>query len=587
MIDYPSGALWKLVCKRHGSVIPKALVIAIPSTIFAAFLVLLDDQVSAARDTLGLSANNSTVLWAAVTAPLFTMIAFRTSGAWGRFWEGTSLLHAMRGEWFDSASCLATFTVGTKNDKAEAVSEFRHTLLRLMSLCHGSALDELKDEETEQYEVLDIKGLDESTLKILMECKAHRFNRVEVLLHMIQVLVINAQKEGTINVPPPILSRIYQTLSRGFVNLLNAKKIKDTKFPFPYAQVIAVLLLLLSVITPVALSTMIPHVTLCAVSTFVPVFGLLCLNYAAEELEMPFGEDPNDLPLSHFQEEMNSSLLMLIHDWSDHLAKTNDNALRDWESLSHCLHHERDTLQKKCDIDVHRGRKKSIYALKTSVEGDNDSPLESEYVSPLETEYQEWTDRPASSREGTGSVVASADVAENDVTVGVVHASETVTQPSLPVSTNTRQPQDSALNKPGGGNHGERVHALLSAAMNLPRPAETGGQPGRHPDSNELCAVGISVNSDKPPQANLPASPPGSLASSSCRGHQHSPEQLGTPDECAGGFSRWKQSVTDTVHTHKPVPKVQTETSTGILGGYGGQLFPGFGSYPSLPTKDM
>merc|ERR1719410_994534 len=214
-----------------------------------------------------------------------------------------------------------------------------------MSLCHGSALDELKEEETESYEVLDIKGLDETTMKILTQCKMNKFNRVEVLLHMIQVLVINAQAKGIIDVPPPILSRVYQTLSRGFVNLLDAKKIKDTRFPFPYAQAIAVLLLLFSVITPIVLSTMVPYVTLSAVSTFVPVFGLLCLNYTAEELEMPFGEDSNDLPLDHFQEEMNSSLLMLIHECSDHVAKTRDNALRDFESLSASLHDARNSIK--------------------------------------------------------------------------------------------------------------------------------------------------------------------------------------------------------------------------------------------------
>ena len=45
--------------------------------------------------------------------------------------------------------------------------------------------------------------------------------------------------DGVLAIPPPILSRVYQTLSRGFVNLLNAKKIADTRFPFPYAQTIA------------------------------------------------------------------------------------------------------------------------------------------------------------------------------------------------------------------------------------------------------------------------------------------------------------------------------------------------------------
>jgi len=323
-------------------VIPKAALIALPSACLAAVLLHFEGHVGGAREFTGLSATRTTIIWAVVTGPLITLLSFRTNQALGRFWDGTGLLHAMRGEWFDSASCLATFTFSAECKDPEGVRRFRHTLVRLMSLCHGSALDELRHDETESYEVLDIAGLDDTTIKILTECKSRNFNRVEVLLHMIQVLVIDAQQRGVISVPPPILSRVYQTLSRGFVNLLNAKKIKDVRFPFPYAQVIAVLLLLLSVFTPFAMTSMFEQqVGWCVLATFVPVFGFLCLNYTAEELEMPFGEDHNDLPLAHFQSEMNSSLLMLIHECSDHVASIGNRAQRDFEALSHSLHYSR------------------------------------------------------------------------------------------------------------------------------------------------------------------------------------------------------------------------------------------------------
>ena len=47
-----------------------------------------------------------------------------------------------------------------------------------------------------------------------------------------------ALDDGVLKVAPPILSRVYQTLSRGFVNFLNAKKIADTRFPFPHPAVV-------------------------------------------------------------------------------------------------------------------------------------------------------------------------------------------------------------------------------------------------------------------------------------------------------------------------------------------------------------
>eukprot|EP00419_Tripos_fusus_P067535 CAMPEP_0172932124 /NCGR_PEP_ID=MMETSP1075-20121228/219837_1 /TAXON_ID=2916 /ORGANISM="Ceratium fusus, Strain PA161109" /LENGTH=647 /DNA_ID=CAMNT_0013793449 /DNA_START=98 /DNA_END=2042 /DNA_ORIENTATION=+ len=647
MIDYTTGDyLVKLVFKRDGSVIPKALSIAVPSTIFAILLVALDDHFADTRDFLGLSSKNSTVMWAAVTAPLFSLISFRTSQAWGRFWEGTSLLHAMRGEWFDSASCLATFTSNAKSAKPEAVDEFRHTLLRLMSLCHGSALDELKEQETENYEVLDIKGLDETTVKILLECKSKKFNRVEVLLHMIQVLVCNAQAKGTIDVPPPILSRVYQTLSRGFVNLLDAKKIKDTKFPFPYAQAIAVLLLLLAVITPITLSTMIPYVTLCAVSTFVPVFGLLCLNYAAEELEMPFGEDSNDLPLSHFQEEMNSSLLMLIHEWSDHLPKTNKDALRDWVSLNESLRDARNSVKHCYEPETTGGKRQSVYACQdVSSHADN--------LSCDGSQKSGWSDLPAQLEEG--SHVASADAAHTDTTING-HASKVVTQPQLPVVVDSRMSQDPVLNSPGN-NHGERAQALVSAAMSLQGPdghaskvvtqpqlpvvvdsrmsqdpllnspgnnhleraqalvsaamslqgpvrkisAECGTssssqQSGQLQGSNQLHSVGVTVvgNTTMPNARSgrgalitgaVPASSPTftaapSKTSTTCQ------ESIGGSDRLVGP-SRWSKNVLETPEPHIGDVGAECENNKTTYGDLGGQIFSGFATNPTMPTKAL
>jgi len=338
MIEYePGSPAWRLIFKWDGSVLPSAFLVAIPSSVASLLLVAYGEHTANLRRYIGIPMEESSILWTALTALLFSLIGYRTTQALTRFWEGTTLLHAMRGEWFDSASCLATFSFVALKEKPSEVMQFRQTLLRLMSLCHGSALDEIRCMENENYEVLDIQGLDETTLSILKDCKKHGFNRVEVILHMIQMLVINAQANHIIVVPPPILSRVYQTLSRGFVHLLSAKKIRDTRYPFPYAQLIAFMLSLMAILTPLVMSTLFKGSTWCAIVTFVPILTLYALNYTAEQLEMPYGDDPNDLPLSHFQQEMNSSLLMLIHPISDHVAHTVPEANVDYVALRNSL----------------------------------------------------------------------------------------------------------------------------------------------------------------------------------------------------------------------------------------------------------
>jgi len=336
MIEYEEEWLFKLLLRKEGSVFLRSSIFAIPAAALAIVLLYLDDIYPELRIESGLEDVSESQTWSAVTAVLLALLAFRTKQALSRFWEGTGLLHMMRGEWYDSVSCLITFSRAAREAKPAEVQEFRHTLVRLMSLCHGSALQEIQDQDmTSTIRTIDVRGLDSSTLHHLKECKEkYHFNRVEVLLHMTQTLVTRAHDEGVLKIPPPILSRVYQTLSRGFVNLLNAKKITDTRFPFPYAQLIALLLFVHTLLTPMMITVLITAKSFAALVTFLVIFGMFSLNFAASELENPFGSDDNDLPLAHFQNEMNNSLMMLLHTNTDHVPGISPYCNLDFESLS-------------------------------------------------------------------------------------------------------------------------------------------------------------------------------------------------------------------------------------------------------------
>lgn len=325
MIDYSEEWIIFLICRLKGSVAVRASYFAVPAAIFSLFLVYLDDWAPGLREDLGLMDVNKSQLWSASTGVLLVLLSFRTNRAMARFWEGTGLLHQMRGEWFDSVSCCVTFSRGGQSAKPHEVKLFRHTIVRLMSLCHGSALAEIAGDDADTIITIDSFGLDNRTLQHLKVCKErHNFNRVEVLLHLIQSLITKGLDDGILKIPPPILSRVYQTLSRGFVNLLNAKKIADTRFPFPYAQLIAMLLLLHTVMTPMMISCLISGKVWVPLFTFVPIFGMFSLSFIGIELENPFGDDDNDLPLDHFQNEMNMCLLMLLQENADLIASVDE-----------------------------------------------------------------------------------------------------------------------------------------------------------------------------------------------------------------------------------------------------------------------
>lgn len=118
------------------------------------------------------------------------------------------------------------------------VVQFRHTIVRLMSLLHAYALEEMSGNMID-VEPLDRGGLGAEFAHYIRDLSAtYRFNKVEMVMHVIQSLIVAAHHGGILDVPPPILTRVYQTISRGFVHFLNTKKITDTKFPFPYVQLI-------------------------------------------------------------------------------------------------------------------------------------------------------------------------------------------------------------------------------------------------------------------------------------------------------------------------------------------------------------
>mmetsp|Transcript_26940 Transcript_26940/g.48693 ORF Transcript_26940/g.48693 Transcript_26940/m.48693 type:complete len:465 (-) Transcript_26940:87-1481(-) len=319
----------------RGSVAPKACVVALPSAIFCVVLKSLMEASPDIEDAFGGGTLNASQLWAALTASCAFCISFRTNKAYSRFWEGTTLLHQMRGEWYDSVSCLVAFSHLSLRTRAAEVQNFRHSMVRLMSLCHGSALEEIQtDDQDGGFSYLDIGGLDQKTLRYLRDCKTTLyFNRVEVLIHMMQTLIVHHQDNGLLKIPPPILSRVFQTLSRGQVNLMNCKKIRETSFPFSFVQLIAVLCTALALFTPVVMSNVLEDRFWGFIFTFIPVYSLVALNYAAVELEMPFGEDSTDLPLARFQAEMNSSMLMLIRRETDQIPHISNMCSLDFESM--------------------------------------------------------------------------------------------------------------------------------------------------------------------------------------------------------------------------------------------------------------
>lgn len=315
MIYYSTKEGYGILFSLKGSVFPRAVRLALPAMLLSIFMKIL--MVQYADDYAFLE--NSAAFSGFAFIVSFILV-FRTSQAYNRFWEGATAIHKMSAKWLEASSMLVVFSAtcrkdnGERDDKVEEqVLHFQHVLIRLVSLLHCIALHRMADKNTsaaDEFELVGVEDLDVHRLSILRGCE----EKVTVCMQWIQKHVCDFFLEVQPGViPPPVLSRVFQELSLGMCQYYETLKISDTPFPFPYAQMISLLLFLYSVFTPLVICSWVGHWALAGLFSFIAVFGFNSINLIACELEQPFGDDVNDLPMFELQQVVNRHLLNLLH----------------------------------------------------------------------------------------------------------------------------------------------------------------------------------------------------------------------------------------------------------------------------------
>eukprot|EP00930_Biecheleria_cincta_P001323 TRINITY_DN102458_c0_g1_i1.p1 TRINITY_DN102458_c0_g1~~TRINITY_DN102458_c0_g1_i1.p1 ORF type:complete len:588 (+),score=112.93 TRINITY_DN102458_c0_g1_i1:95-1858(+) len=312
MIDYnSSGDSW-IVCqilKVNGTVLHKAVGYAVFNALITGILHYVMRQYD-----LGMqhSMDGVTGVWTGYTSILGFLVVFRNNQAYSRFWEGATLVRQVRGEWFNSVSALIAFSkkdsAKTPGDLMEMTNNFQEVLVRLASALYCSALRQVCDLDENALQVLDLSEVNPDSVQMLADAD----DRCQLIIFWLQALIIKAEKDRVLDVPSPILSRSFQELSRGMVNLTNLHKIKEIPFPYPYQQVLIVMLIMHNLITTCMAAVMMDTLFWACAMTFMVTGSFWTVIYIAVEIDQPFGDDPNDLPLIEMQEEFNADLVRLL-----------------------------------------------------------------------------------------------------------------------------------------------------------------------------------------------------------------------------------------------------------------------------------
>eukprot|EP00971_Amphidinium_carterae_P022269 439154-Amphidinium_carterae.1 len=146
-----------------------------------------------------------------------------------------------------------------------------------------------------------------------------------------------ASASTDLDIAPPIQSRMYQEVSNGMLGFNNSLKIADVPFPFPYAQLLDLSLIVFTFFIPMYVAIFTQSLYAAPALAFVLFEGIWCFNEArhnphqrrletlrsfvhtlpavalafvgwvgsfvaevAKELEQPYGSDANDMSLEDF-----------------------------------------------------------------------------------------------------------------------------------------------------------------------------------------------------------------------------------------------------------------------------------------------
>jgi predicted membrane chloride channel (bestrophin family) len=282
-------------------------------------------------EEMGLVGNSA--VYSGYSFTLGFILVFRTSQSYNRFWISATSVNAMKTQWFEAASSLIVFIEMSKGAQKD-IAEFKHKVVRFFSLLHASALGAIASLEDENFPIIDIQGWDRNDLMVIWHKRD--VDRAEIIYRWVQAAIVQSLSSGLLNVPPPILTRVFQQMEAGMVQFNLVLQIMTIPFPFPYAQVCIVLNLVYMGFTPLVMCTWSSQPWSASLFTFICIVCVYVVDLIATELENPFGDDTNDLPVHDFHRDFNGLLVLLLEPALRNPPKLSARFEQSYEVLREC-----------------------------------------------------------------------------------------------------------------------------------------------------------------------------------------------------------------------------------------------------------
>ncbi len=267
MIEYDARRWLSLLVRFRGSVIPRV----IPRTLVAAAIGLAatltyrhyDFRISLLAHTL-------------VGVALGLLLVFRTNASYDRYWEGRRLVGAMTNRTRDLARQIASYIT----DGAT-----RTTLGRWTRAYYWLSIQTLGRRD----QLAEIDALTAAEQRALEDVS----HRAPVVCAWISARLADEAAAGRLS--EQRLTLFDANLSAFNDYLGGAERIAKTPIPFAYAQHIKMFVVLFCFSAPFAMVDAMGWAT--PVASALLALALFGVDEIGVEIEDPFGDDPNDLPL--------------------------------------------------------------------------------------------------------------------------------------------------------------------------------------------------------------------------------------------------------------------------------------------------
>ena len=289
MIEYNNKVWFRHILNFHKTdtfriLMWEMVIVAIYTGLVAAIEInlLRDFRMTGSGESIEKVLKNTTIMHSILGFVLSLLVVFRTNTAYDRWWEGRKLWGALVNNTRNLSVKLNAFLPASCQSERQffktMIGEFPTALKE--HLREGINLDEMEDVEGYKERFADREHIP----NLLIQEMYRKTKSLHAAGHLNGDELIVVDKE-----------------LKSFFDIMGAcERIKNTPIPFSYSIFLKKFIFFYIVTLPIGFVAYFEYWAI-PISVFV-FYVLVSLEIIAEEIEMPFGLDPNDLPTQKLSE---------------------------------------------------------------------------------------------------------------------------------------------------------------------------------------------------------------------------------------------------------------------------------------------